>query len=59
MLLIWAGVAVAVAGVVAAGVGYSMDTTYPEEVPGWAMPIVWVGILVTVGAVIGRSVTKS
>lgn len=56
-LLIWVGVAIAAAGVIASAVGFSMDETYPETVPGWAITLVWVGILVTVGAVIGRAVT--
>lgn len=55
--LIWAGAAIAIAGVIASAVGFSMDESYPETVPGWAISLVWVGILVTVGAVIGRAVT--
>lgn len=55
----WVGIVVAVAGVVAAAVGFSTDTTYPEEVPAWSFTVIWVGILVAVGAVIGRAVTKS
>jgi len=55
----WVGIAVAVAGVIAAAVGFSMDTTYPEEVPGWSITVVWVGILIAVGSGIGRAVTKS
>jgi hypothetical protein len=58
-LLIWAGAAVAVAGVIAAAVGFSTDTSYPEEVPGWSITVIWVGILIAVGAGIGRAVTKS
>lgn len=58
-LLIGIGIAVAVAGVVAAAVGFSTDTTYPEEIPGWSFTIIWVGVLVTVGSLIGRGVTKS
>lgn len=58
-LLMWVGIVVAVAGVIAAAVGFSMDTTYPEEVPGWSFTVIWVGILIAVGSVIGRAVTKS
>jgi len=58
MLLVWVGIVVAVGGVVAAAVGFSMDTTYPEEVPGWSFAVIWVGILLAVGAVVGRAVTK-
>lgn len=58
-LFIWAGVAVLAAGVIAAVVGFSMDETYPEEVPGWATMIVWAGVAILVGSFIGRSVTKS
>jgi hypothetical protein len=58
MLLVWVGIVVAVGGVVAAAVGFSMDTTYPEEIPGWSFAVIWVGILLAVGAVVGRAVTK-
>ena len=57
-LLICVGGAIAVAGVIASAVGFSMDESYPEEVPGWAISIVWIGILATVAAIIGRAVTK-
>lgn len=36
-----------------------MDETYPEEAPAWAFPLIWVGVLVAVGAVVGKAVTKS
>jgi hypothetical protein len=58
-LLMWVGVAVVVAGVIAAAVGFSMDTTYPEEVPGWSITVVWVGVLIAAGSGIARAVTKS
>jgi hypothetical protein len=28
-------------------------------VPGWSITVVWVGVLIAVGAGIGRAVTKS
>lgn len=58
-LLMWTGIVIAVAGVVAAAVGFSMDTTYPEEVPGWSITVIWVGILIALGSGVGRAVTKS
>jgi hypothetical protein len=58
-LLTWSGVAIAVGGVIAAVVGFSMDETYPEEAPAWAFPLIWVGALVAVGAVVGKVVAKS
>lgn len=54
-----AGIVIAVGGVVAAAVGFSMDTTYPEEVPGWTMPIIVIGIVVALGGVIGKASVKS
>jgi peptidoglycan/LPS O-acetylase OafA/YrhL len=58
-VLMWVGIAIAVAGVVGAAVGFSTDTTYPEEVPGWSIAVILVGALVAVGAGVGRGVTKS
>lgn len=58
-LLMWVGIVVVVAGVVAAAVGFSMDETYPEEVPGWSITVIWVGVLVAVGSGIARALTKS
>lgn len=58
-LLMWAGIVFAVAGVVAAAVGFSMDESYPEEVPPWSITVIWVGALVAIGGGIGGAVTKS
>lgn len=58
-LLVWVGIVVIIAGVVAAAVGFSTDTTYPEEVPPWSITVILVGVVITVGALIGRGVTKS
>ena len=53
------GAAIAAGGVIAAAVGFSMDNTYPETVPGWAISMIWVGALVAVGSGIAKSLTKS
>lgn len=53
-LATWAGIALAVSGGIAAAVGFSMDTTYPEEVPGWAFVLIWVGVGVAIAAAVVR-----
>jgi len=57
-MLMWVGIVVAVAGVVAAAVGFSMGETYPEEVPGWSITVTWIGLGVIVAASIGLGTVK-
>lgn len=57
--LLIAGIALAVAGVAAAAIGFAMDTTYPEEPPGWAFPLIWAGVLLAVVGGVGRAVVKN
>jgi hypothetical protein len=57
LIAVLAGIALAVAGVIAAMVGFSMDETYPEEVPGWSIGMVWGGVAVAAVAGFARLFT--
>lgn len=41
--LVIAAIALACVGIAAAGIGFAMDDTYPEEPPGWAFTLIWIG----------------
>lgn len=58
-LLMYAGIALALIGLIGGAIGYGMDTTYPEEFPGWAAPLIWIGALVAVGAGVARGLVKN
>lgn len=58
-VLMYAGIGLALVGLVGGAIGYSMDSTYPEEFPGWAPPLIWIGVLVAVGAGITRGLVKN